>query len=84
MEPGPEIKVPSDKLEKPGIESVTTGIQGEWFIHYTTAASVLDYNHYCKNKVHIALSLRCINRVIAQIMNVKCYSCDWWLNGYNH
>ena len=38
METGPRLKVSSDRLVKPGIESATPGLQGKWFIHYTTAA----------------------------------------------
>ena len=34
---GYSLKVSSHKLEKPGIEPVTPGVQGKWFIHYTTA-----------------------------------------------
>ena len=36
---GPGLEVSSDRLEKLGIEPATTGLQGEWFIHYTTAAA---------------------------------------------
>ena len=36
METGPWLKVSSDRLVKPGIEPVTSGLQGKWFIHYTT------------------------------------------------
>ena len=38
METGPRLKVPSDRLVKPGIEPATPGLQGKWFNHYTTAA----------------------------------------------
>ena len=38
METGPQIKVSSDRLVKSGIEPVTPGVQGKWFIHYTAAA----------------------------------------------
>ena len=38
MESGPQLKVSSDRLVKPGIEPVTPGLQGKWFIHYTTAS----------------------------------------------
>ena len=38
MERGPRLKVSSDRLEKPGIEPATPGLQGKWLIHYTTAA----------------------------------------------
>ena len=30
--------VSSDRLEKPGIEPATPGLQGKWLIHYITAA----------------------------------------------
>ena len=32
------LKVPSDRLDKPGIKPVTPGLQGKWLIHYTMAA----------------------------------------------
>ena len=34
---GPWLKVSSNRLVKPGIEPVTPGLHGKWFIHYTTA-----------------------------------------------
>ena len=36
---GPQFKVSSDRLLKLGIEPATPGLQGKWFMHYTTAAS---------------------------------------------
>ena len=36
---GPRFKVPSDELEKPGIEPATPGLQGEWHNHCTMEAS---------------------------------------------
>ena len=41
METGPQLKVSSDRLVKPGIEPATSGLQGKRFIHYTTAAPFL-------------------------------------------
>ena len=38
METGAQLKDSSDRLVKPGIEPGTSGLQGKWFIHYTTAA----------------------------------------------
>ena len=38
METGQRLKVSSDRLVKPGIEPATPGLQGKWFIYYTTAA----------------------------------------------
>ena len=35
---GPQHKVSSDRLEKPGIEPTTPGLEGKWLIHYNTAA----------------------------------------------
>ena len=32
--------VSSNRLVKPGIEPATPGLQGKWFIHYTTVAPV--------------------------------------------
>ena len=40
METGPWLKVSSDRLVKPEIESATPGLQGKQFIHYTTAAPI--------------------------------------------
>ena len=40
METGPRFIVPSDGLEKPGIESATPGLQSEWHNHCTTEASL--------------------------------------------
>ena len=37
---GPQLRVSSDRLVKPGIEPATPGLQGKQFIHYTTAASI--------------------------------------------
>ena len=37
METGPQLSVLSDRLVKPGIKPVTHGLQGKWFIYYTTA-----------------------------------------------
>ena len=39
MKMGPQLIVSSDILEKPGIQPVTTGLQGEWLIRYTATAS---------------------------------------------
>ena len=36
METGPQLKVSSDTLAKPGIEPATPGLQGKRFIHYIT------------------------------------------------
>ena len=41
METGPQVKVSSDRLVKPGIEPATPGLQGKRFTHYTTAAPTL-------------------------------------------
>ena len=38
METGPRFIVPSDGLEKPGIEPATHGLQGECHNHCTTEA----------------------------------------------
>ena len=37
---GPQLKVSSDRLVKPGIEPATPGLQGNWFIHYATVAGL--------------------------------------------
>ena len=37
METRPQLKVSSDRLVKPGIEPMATGLHGEQFINYTTA-----------------------------------------------
>ena len=41
METGPWLKDSSNRLVKPGMEPATPGLQGNWFIYYTTAAPVL-------------------------------------------
>ena len=57
METEPRFKVSFDRLVKPGIEPATPGLQGKWFIHYTTAApkkiilshdatALIDIQHY--------------------------------------
>ena len=38
METGPRLKGSTDRLVTPGIEPATPGLQGQWFIDYTTAA----------------------------------------------
>ena len=38
MKTGPQLNVSSDRLEKPGVEPENPSLQGEWLIHYTTAA----------------------------------------------
>ena len=58
METGPQLKVSSDRLVKPGIKHVTPGLQGKWFIHYTTVAPT---TYVCV----------CFSLII--IMTVTCY-----------
>ena len=36
---GPRFKVSSKRLEKPGMELMTPGLEGKWLNHYTTEAS---------------------------------------------
>ena len=36
---GPRFKVSSERLEKPGIELTTPGLEGKWLNHYTKEAS---------------------------------------------
>ena len=36
---GPRFKVSSERLEKPGIELTTPGLEGKWLNHYSTEAS---------------------------------------------
>ena len=47
METGPRLKISSDRLLKLKIKPATPGLQGKWFIHFTTAAprSVLSILH---------------------------------------
>ena len=40
---GPQLEVSSDRLVKPGIKPETPGLQGAWFIQYTTAALCLSF-----------------------------------------
>ena len=37
---GPRFRVSSERLEKPGIEPTTPGLEGEQLNHYATEASV--------------------------------------------
>ena len=48
------LKVSSDRLVKPAIKPATPGLQGKWFIHYTTAApiSILVISKVCKHSVN--------------------------------
>ena len=39
-ETGPRFKVSSERLEKPGFELTTPGLQGGWLNHYTKEASM--------------------------------------------
>ena len=39
METGPQFKVSSERLEKPGIEITTPGLEGNWLNPYTTEAT---------------------------------------------
>ena len=39
METVPRFKISSERLEKPGIELTTPGLQGELLYHYTAEAS---------------------------------------------
>ena len=43
---GPQLEVSSDRLVKPGIKPETPGLQGAWFIHYTTASLCLSFSSY--------------------------------------
>ena len=38
---GAQFNVSSDRLVEPGMEPVTPGLQGKWFIHYTTEAPLV-------------------------------------------
>ena len=37
---GVRFKVSSDRLEKLGVKQTITGLQGKWFVHYTTVAPI--------------------------------------------
>ena len=41
MEMGLQLQVSSNRLVELGIESVTPGLQGEWFIHYGSSIFIL-------------------------------------------
>ena len=49
MGTGPRFIVPSDGLEKPGIEPATPGLQGERHNHCTTEASKRHIVDFSKN-----------------------------------
>ena len=55
METGPQLKVSSDRLAKPGIEPVSPGLHDKRFIHYTTAPPIENRD---KSKItkHLLLS----------------------------
>ena len=38
---GPGFRVSSERLEKPGIEPTTPGLEGEQLNHYATVASIV-------------------------------------------
>ena len=40
METGSRFNISSDRLVKLGIKPATPGLQGNWLIHYTTAAPI--------------------------------------------
>ena len=54
-EMGPRFKVPSERLEKPGIEPTTPGLQGEWLYNYTTEAFI-----YCGSQQFACIGVNTI------------------------
>ena len=40
---GPRLRVSSERLEKPGIEPMTPGLEGEQLNHYGTEASLIEH-----------------------------------------
>ena len=43
---GPRFRVSSERLEKPGIEPTTPGLEGEQLNHYATEASYRNTNNF--------------------------------------
>ena len=56
---GPQLEVQSGRLVKPKIELVTPSLQGEWFIHYTTVASI--YNFFVNLSLYYTIHLHLYN-----------------------
>ena len=56
---GPRFRVSSERLEKPGIEPTTPGLEGEHLNHYATEASRVEASIYiiCSAKSYISKSL---------------------------
>ena len=82
MDKGPRLKVSSDRLVKPGIKPATPGLQGERFIHYTTAAPIFRFIfcRHCKGKQkllktknlpkHANYSKTCVKRPISKRLKI--------------
>ena len=66
MEKGPQLKVSSNRLMKPGIVPVAPALQGKCFINYTTAAAMA----YCKAGL-APMNLR------PTLPRVKLYNSTW-------
>ena len=79
METGPWLKVSSDRLVKPWIEPATPCLQGQWFIHYTPAATKM-YTVKIDGKVDASIRLRVCagssRSLLAHkyIVQIACYS----------
>ena len=76
METGQRLKVSSDRLVKPGIEPATPGLQGKWFIHYTTATP--NVCKLCACKVYRGSYMNA--HVLLNLLNewgkeIKCEAC---------
>ena len=65
----------SERLEKPGIEPTTPGLQGEWLNHYATEASTralktLTKELHCFNFIFFEI-LHIIKYILKQISQIK-------------
>ena len=96
METGPQLKVSSDRLVKPGIEPATPGLQGKQFIHYTTAASIswisewimilanLNLNHHIQHRcLPQSFSLTLLTIFLSTFINsMNVFDCNLSRCGY--
>ena len=56
---GPRFRVSSERLEKPGIEPTTPGLEGEQLNHYATEVSN-DELHFCFMDIDMKYINNCI------------------------
>ena len=77
---GPQLKVSSDRLVKPGIEPAAPGLQGKRFIHYTTAPPIVQILMKCRLWWHFIGIFTVCKRIylrVSDILRVKDENLDW-------